>query len=130
MFDKILYDLKDCECVLQKLADDTEVEAWISCTLRSIIYKIQDTQKNLCSIADNCRSVPNTTNNERQSAKFIKTAGELLDFLLGLRDRDLNKRVVIGRNVWDDRLPMKYVGVVRGAEWIRNDDEDIMIFCR
>lgn len=52
MFNKVLDDLKDCERDLQMLRDDSAVDSWISYMLRSIIYKIQDTQKNLCSIAD------------------------------------------------------------------------------
>ena len=129
MFNKVLDDLKDCECDLRTLSVDSKVDSWICYTLRSIIYKIQNAQKNLCSIANDCMSVPNATNYEQKSAKF-KTAGELLDFLLGLRDRDLNKRVVIGRNVWDERMFMKWCSVQHKAEWIRNDDEDIMIFCK
>jgi hypothetical protein len=129
MFDKVLDDLKDCERDLRMIAEDSEADAWVSCMLRSIIYRIQNTQKNLWSIADNYKVVPNATNYEQKSAKF-KTAGELLDFLLGLRDRDLNKRVVIGRNVWDERMFTKWCSVQHKAEWIRNDDEDIMIFCK
>lgn len=56
MFDKVLDDLKDCERDLQMLKDDSEVDSWISWTLRSIIYKLQDAQKNLSSIADDCES--------------------------------------------------------------------------
>jgi hypothetical protein len=129
MFDKVLDDLKDCERDLQMLRDDSEVDSWISWTLRSIIYKLQDAQKNLCSIADSYKVVPNVTDNRRDRAKF-ETAGELLDFLLGLRDRDLNKRVVIGRNVWDERMFTKWCSVQHKAEWIRTDDENIMIFCK
>jgi hypothetical protein len=36
------------------LRDDSEVDSWISYTLRYIIYKLQDAQKNLRSIADDC----------------------------------------------------------------------------
>jgi hypothetical protein len=56
MFDKVLDDLKDCERDLQMLADDKEIDSWVSWMLRSVIYKIQDTHKNLCSIADDCES--------------------------------------------------------------------------
>lgn len=54
MFDKVLDDLKDCERDLQMLADDAEADVGLKFMLRSIIYKIQDAHKNLCSIADNC----------------------------------------------------------------------------
>ena len=56
MFDKVLDDLKDCERDLQMLVDDKEVDSWVSWMLRSVIYKIQDTHKNLSSIADDCES--------------------------------------------------------------------------
>lgn len=56
MFDKVLDDLKDCERDLQMLVDDKEVDSWVSLMLRSVIYKIQDTHKNLSSIADDCES--------------------------------------------------------------------------
>ena len=128
MFDKVIDDLKDCERDLQMLRDNSEVDSWIYYTLRSIIYKIQDAQKNLWSIADSYKVVPNVTNNGRDRAKF-KTAGELLDFLLGLSDRDLDKRVVIGRNEYDPRMYAKYVGVEYDVDWVRNDDKSVMICC-
>ena len=128
MFDKVLHDLKNCERDLQMITNEDITDVWVSYKLRSIMYIIEDTQKNLREIADNCRSVPNVTNNERQSAKF-KTAGELLEFLLGLSDNDLNKRVVIGRNEWDPRMYAKYVGVEYDVDWVRNDDKSVMICC-
>ena len=52
MFDKVLDDLKDCERDLQEIADDKDTDVGVSLMLRSVIYTIQKTQKNLCSIAD------------------------------------------------------------------------------
>jgi hypothetical protein len=129
MFDKVLYDLKECEYDLQEIVNDKDTDVWVSHMLRCVIYRIQDTQKNIREIADDYETIPDKTYPEQKSAKF-KTAGELLDFLLGLRDRDLNKRVVIGRNVWDERMFTKWCSVQHKAEWIRNDVEDIMIFCK
>lgn len=128
MFDEVLDDLKDCERDLQMLRDDSEVDSWISFTLRCIIYKLQDAQKNLCSIADDCRSVPNETNTEQEFAK-IETAGELLEFLSGLSEHDLNKRVVLGRNEYDfsSKWMVRVLGVVNDAEWVRKDDDSILI---
>lgn len=54
MFDKVLDDLKVCELDLQMIADDKDTDIGVSFMLRSIIYRIQDAQKNLCSIADDC----------------------------------------------------------------------------
>jgi hypothetical protein len=56
MFDKVLDDLKDCERDLQMIADDKDIDVGVSFMLRSIIYRMQDAQKNLCSIADDCES--------------------------------------------------------------------------
>lgn len=125
MFEKVLDDLKDCERDLQMIAD-VEKDGLISNMLRSIIYTIKDTQKNICSIADDCRLVPNVTNTEQEFAKF-ETAGELLEFLLGLGERDLMKPVVIGRNEWDDNMYMRYVGVVYDVDWVRNDSNEVII---
>ena len=52
MFDKVLDDLKDCERDLQEIADDKDTDVGVSLMLRSVIYTIQKTQKNLRSIAD------------------------------------------------------------------------------
>ena len=54
MFDKVLDELKDCERCLQEIADDKDIDVGLSFMLRSIIYRMQDAQKNLCSIADDC----------------------------------------------------------------------------
>ena len=54
MFDKVLDDLKDCERDLQMIADDKDTDVGVSFMLRSIIYRLLDAQKNLCSIADDC----------------------------------------------------------------------------
>lgn len=129
MFNRVLNDLKNCERDLQMIADDKATDIWVSLKIRNIIYTIEDTQKNLCSIADSYEVVPNVTKKGRRSAKF-ETARELLEFLLGLSDRDLNKPVVIGRNEWDDRMYMRYVGVEYDVDWVRNDDKDIMICCK
>lgn len=128
MIKRILDDLKDCERDLQMIAN-VETDGLISEMLRSIIYTIEDTQKNLCSIADDCRSVPNVTNTEQEFAK-LETAGELLEFLSGLSEHDLNKRVVIGRNEWDDNMYMKYVGVEYEVDWVRNDYNEVIICCK
>ena len=56
MFDKVLDDLKDCERDLQMIADDKDTDVGVSFMLSSIIYRIQDAQKNLSSIADDCES--------------------------------------------------------------------------
>ena len=52
MFDKVLDDLKVCELDLQEIVNDKDTDVWVSHMLRSVIYRIQDAQKNLCSIAD------------------------------------------------------------------------------
>lgn len=128
MFEKVLDDLKDCERDLQMIADDVETDGWIANMLRSIIYTIENTQKNICSISDDCRSVPNVTNTEQEFAKF-ETAGELLEFLLGLSDSDLNKRVVLGRNEYDfsHKWGVRVLGIVNDADWVRKDDDSILI---
>jgi 3-phenylpropionate/cinnamic acid dioxygenase small subunit len=54
MFDKVLDDLKDCERDLQEIVDDKEIEEWVSFMLRSVIYTIQKTQKNIREITDDC----------------------------------------------------------------------------
>ena len=54
MFDTVLDDLKICELDLQMIADDKETDIGVSFMLRSVIYRIQDAQKNLCSFADDC----------------------------------------------------------------------------
>jgi 3-phenylpropionate/cinnamic acid dioxygenase small subunit len=54
MFDKVLDDLKDCERDLQEIVDDKETEEWVSLMLRSVIYTIQKTQKNIREITDDC----------------------------------------------------------------------------
>lgn len=128
MFEKVLDDLKDCERDLQMIADDVETDGWIANMLRSIIYTIENTQKNICSIADDCRSVPNVTNTEQEFAKF-ETAGELLEFLLGLSDSDLNKRVVLGRNEYDfsHKWGVRVLGIENDADWVRKDDDSILI---
>ena len=128
MFERVLDDLKDCERDLQMIAA-VETDGLISNMLHSIIYTIEDIQKNLCSNADDCRSVSNVTNTEQEFAKF-ETAGELLEFLLGLSDSDLRKPVVIGRNEWDDNMYMKYVGVEYEVDWVRNDSNEVIICCK
>lgn len=54
MFDKVLDDLKDCERCLQEIADDKDIDVGLSFMLRSIIYTIQKTQKNIREITDDC----------------------------------------------------------------------------
>lgn len=54
MFDKVLDDLKDCERDLQEIVDDKDTEEWVSLMLRSAIYTIQKTQKNIREISDDC----------------------------------------------------------------------------
>ena len=54
MFDKVLDDLKDCERVLQEIVDDKDTDAGVSLMLRSVIYTIQKTQKNIREITDDC----------------------------------------------------------------------------
>ena len=66
---------------------------------------------------------------EQDSANF-ETAGELLEFLSGLSEHDLNKRVVICRNEWDDRMYMRYVSVVEDVDWVRNDSNEVIICCK
>lgn len=65
MFDKVLDDLKICELDLQMIADDKDTDVGVSFMLRSIIYRMQDAQKNLCSIADDC------TRNDDDDDAFI-----------------------------------------------------------
>lgn len=129
MFNRVLNDLKDCEYKLQMIADDKDTDIWVSLKLRPVISTIEDTQKNICAIADSYEKVPNVTKKGQKSAKF-ETAGELLEFLLGLSDRDLNKPVVIGRNEWDDRMYMRYVGVQYEVDWVSNGSNDVMICCK
>ena len=52
MFDKVLDDLKDCEYDLQEIVNDKDTDVWVSHMLRAVIYRMQDAQKNLRSIAD------------------------------------------------------------------------------
>ena len=52
MFDKVLDDLKDCEYDLQEIVNDKDADVWVSHMLRAVIYRIQDAQKNLRSIAN------------------------------------------------------------------------------
>ena len=54
MFVKILDDLKDCERDLQEIVDDKDTDAGVSLMLRSVIYTIQKTQKNIREITDDC----------------------------------------------------------------------------
>ena len=54
MFDKILDDLKDCERDLQEIVDDKDTDVGVSLMLRSVIYTIQKTQKNIREITDDC----------------------------------------------------------------------------
>ena len=54
MFDKVLDDLKDCERDLQEIVDDKDTDVGVSLMLRSVIYTIQKTQKNIREISDDC----------------------------------------------------------------------------
>lgn len=118
MFNELINDLKYCKRVLHTVANDGKTDSLNAHMIQCVIRRIEDSLFNL-----------NMPKKRRDVIKF-ETAGELLEFLLGLNERDLRKPVTIGKNEWDDRMYMKYVGVVYEVDWVRNDDKDVIICCK
>ena len=128
MFDKVLDDLKYCKRILNTIDNAGDGDLLIE----SVISRIEDSLSNLSRIEDSLSNLNMSYLNKpkkRQDGTKFKTAGELLEFLLGLSNRDLNKPVVLGRNEYD--FSSKWMVTVRGitddADWVRNYDDVILI---
>lgn len=120
MFNELINDLKYCKRVLHTVANDGKTDSLNAHMIQCVIRRIEDSLYNL-----------NMPKKRRDAIKF-ETGGELLEFLLGLSDRDLNKCVKIGRNEYDfsSKWGVKVFGYVQDVDWVRKDDESILICCK